>query len=711
MGFAQEMKDMLGGFQTVSGVVMRMKTLQAQQEYRNSSLDMRGKAIDAKVDIAGKHNDTVVRGQDLTDAHNKVKEQLDAQGNVIKDAAQEDNKDYHKGILAQGAAKLDQGQQSIDLRAGLGSANIATRQAALRLQDHALQLRAKGLTEKQVQDELKKDISDIAIIKKDQTAPKPGKPPAGPNVAVPIPGDPSAAQATDPNYDVPVDLSGQEGDVAAEDSNQAIIDGQYDGTGDGTDDSAGASQFARGGMVKKLHAAGGSPVTNDDPILPAPGSAIPAVASRTGAGGLAPAPTPAPTPTPAPAPAQAAPAPAPTGSDVDPAANGVNVTNAHDNSGMDWGKITPIVKKAAKDGMSELIANANKIGAVPTDAKKDIPTADDMKEIDSHIDPDNTLAPYQKGAVRLATLYQAALDKGDVKGAKSVAKQVLDYNMMASKTQGLLAMHALRQGDTDSAASLVADSYNNIPDGQHLTYKMGQDGNVNYSIMNGDNVIKEGTANTAQLWGMSKNIASGAEFIKHMAAVAGDASSPISDEKTADPAAAPSAGADGKSAPAPQKMTFNAAAEQASSAAKTYGDLLAKYNDATQPLDDAAKRELYPQLTAAKTTSDKARQTAQYVADKIGVKPVDFNRAILYGKKSQDGALPTAPAKAEPAWNWLGLSKGSEPPVAAGAAPTGGGKALDPQTAQAAKTALAAGKNRAAVLKRLQDNGYSTEGL
>lgn len=649
MSFAQEMKDMLGGFEAVSNVGMKFKAMKNQQAYRDATLNF--------------------------------------------------NQDKLNRTLADHAAN----RASAELRTRIGAntrmagISAANRRADMRdkTAKRGLDLREEDLNFRKGQAGIKADDAALGAVT--------GKPGKGDNSNTPY-----DTGGSDAAIDVPDDVP----DMSAD-----------DGSTDDTTDDGGA--YADGGLVRKIHAAGGG--------------AIPDTAQGN------PAPAPAARPAPAAQPAPAAP------DDSDPDGDG-----APDDGGtFDDEAIKATARQAAKVGMKALTDDSKKLAggtasapaaqkksALPTDdtakpgkssgtpvdimSTDGAPTKKEIDTLDKQIDPDNQLQPYMKGAARLAHLYQYALDQGNPDAAKQMAKRILQYNMLAARTQGSLAMQALQNGDTKNAAQLLSDAYDNVPDGRHLQTQLGPDGNVSYAVMDGDKVIQKGVANTAQLWGMAKNVASGQEFIKQVAQLA------ASDDT-------------GESSGTGRKMTYSQAIDAYGSASKSYNDLLAKYND--PGTDDAAKRQMYDKLKQAQAAAAKARNVAAYVAQKAGIKTKDLMSDLGRSRKSQDSALPDEPPEEKPGMLsraasavgsvFSGSGKApppkqgnapaaptnapgaqpAPPPASQPAAPTAGapqgGKlaAMPPALRIEAVKALKAGKSSAAVAARIKQMGYDPSEL
>jgi hypothetical protein len=146
-------------------------------------------------------------------------------------------------------------------------------------------------------------------------------------------------------------------------------------------------------------------------------------------------------------------------------------------------------------------------------------TPEEIKAIDAKIG--GSFDGYMKGAARLSEAFSYYMDRGEIERAANVAKRILLFDKQASQTRGFMAQQALEQGDTASAARLISDAYNeNIPDGQQLKTVLNPDGSVSYTVMKGDEVVQQGTANTEQLWAMAAKVKDGSEFLNRMAKLA-----------------------------------------------------------------------------------------------------------------------------------------------------------------------------------------------
>jgi hypothetical protein len=387
-------------------------------------------------------------------------------------------------------------------------------------------------------------------------------------------------------------------------------------------------------------------------------------------------------------------------------------------------------------------------------------STDELKEIDAKIDPKNELPPDAKSHARMA----AALThfKNDPEAGKTMLSRLIMTDKFASQTRGALALQALQQNDVQSAAKLIADAYNmNDYDGRKMTPIFNRDGTVTANVTQDGKVVDSVTANKPQMVQLASNVASGDEFLKRAAAVA----QAYTDAKKK------ASGTGTGTVVNPQEVKFHDALDELqkgqskvlaaqevldnaktndekAKAAETLKAMQDELNDSRKkvreigmtihgkanPLDARKKIK-----SAIDDAIDAGNEDGPYKPDLSGAPKPPARPVEMGGKpetKAEETAIPDqsksaigfstnradprqrygttilAPSAAAPA--------ASAPPapaaapstaVPAASAPPAPVKQLTPEIKTQAMTAIKNGAPRDAVLKRLRDNGFSTEGL
>jgi hypothetical protein len=386
--------------------------------------------------------------------------------------------------------------------------------------------------------------------------------------------------------------------------------------------------------------------------------------------------------------------------------------------------IRDVMKTLAEEGRE------SKQAAVPTKKIQDRvaaikpATPDEIKAIDAKVDPNNELAPYRKGAARLVSAYNFFVEKGEPDKARKIAAQIIKFDQMASMTLGTLAQSAAEQNDVVSASKLLTDAYNeHLPDGNTLTAQPTEKGTVLYKIERDGKVMQEGEADTRQIWEMAGKVADGSEFLKRMARLANEGGTSEGNPK----------GAPVKKGKRSYPEDLRAAARAANEIEALQKDIETLQAEGTEEGSEELT-QLQKQFNAKLKEAEKAMARAEQSRAKTG-RPMDvFEKDFINARKaSKQTALPQAfpeaaeateaPLEALPAnrnaWQmvmptWLGGAE--EEPAAEQAVPesapvTPTGKPIPPETLAKAKAAIAEGRSRAGVIKKLQDAGYDTRGL
>jgi hypothetical protein len=159
---------------------------------------------------------------------------------------------------------------------------------------------------------------------------------------------------------------------------------------------------------------------------------------------------------------------------------------------------------------------------------------EEIKQLDSVVDPDGKLPQASRSAARIAAIYKFYTDRGEPDTARDVAARVILYDKFASQTRGAMALQALRNGDIDSGVKLLEDAYNqNMPDAKTVRVdrddnglvQINQDGTVNFNIgwdkLTGFVPTQKGRVDKEGLIQLASNTATGTEPMKRFMQAAG----------------------------------------------------------------------------------------------------------------------------------------------------------------------------------------------
>lgn len=394
-------------------------------------------------------------------------------------------------------------------------------------------------------------------------------------------------------------------------------------------------------------------------------------------------------------------------------------------------------------------------------------TPAEIKAIDAKIDPNGDMEPWNKGRARLAFAYDFFVSRGEPEKAANVAKRILLFDKMASQARGKIAVQLITSGKAADGARVLVDAYNeNIHDGSLLDVKPMQDGRFGFTVTKDGKVVQQGAGTAAELAALAGNVANGSEFVRRTARVAtpdpdAAAESPAEDasaseEPDAQPASAlPVEGTSGVETAAPvdkptkgKKSRDIAWAKKqyvyAASVAKTWEDAVAKdpseenkarLKDAQIRLGEAEEDAMQIRLSTVRSkTADKSKIQMDFDEDlakwREAADPLDTPPAMptdgLRGAKKAEEAVPASPASpatpaapVTPKGNPVGYVSGRQGAQGTwlvggervGGPDPAGLKAPDPAILSQAKAAIAAGKSRAAVVRKMLENGINPTGL
>jgi hypothetical protein len=137
---------------------------------------------------------------------------------------------------------------------------------------------------------------------------------------------------------------------------------------------------------------------------------------------------------------------------------------------------------------------------------------EDVTVLNKMVDPDGKLPESARSAARIAAVWDYYGDK-DPDRAAELAQSLLLYDRKNSQTRGVMAMQALRDGDTKSAAKLIADAiHKDTPDNARIIPAVMQDGSVAAKVMRDGKVVGEENLTPDQFKAVVQQVASGKAY-------------------------------------------------------------------------------------------------------------------------------------------------------------------------------------------------------
>lgn len=390
-------------------------------------------------------------------------------------------------------------------------------------------------------------------------------------------------------------------------------------------------------------------------------------------------------------------------------------------------------------------------------------TPAEIKAIDAKIDPNGEMTPWQRGRQRLDKAYEYFVSRGEPEKAANVAARILLFDKMSSQARGTMAVQMISSGQAAEGAKMLQDAYNeNIHDGSEINVQPTQDGKFSFTITKDGDVVEQGVGTAADMASVAGNVANGSEFVRRTAeAAAGGA--PEVPARRPDTQAAPAAAVPTEAAPAAtpaaapeQTPADKPAAETAKKSKRDIAWAKKQYTYAAQVLktwEDEVERNPTPEnqarLKDAQIRLAEAEQDAMAIrlstvksktADSSKIQ-LDFDEDLAKWREAAEplGALPGvpkdglrgapkdgAPAATKPAAAAPTPAQSLEMPRLAQRRNADTGvytfngetivapinlKPVDETTLSQAKAALAAGKSRAGVIRKLLENGFDPKGL
>ncbi len=479
-------------------------------------------------------------------------------------------------------------------------------------------------------------------------------------------------------------------------------------------------EFAYGGMVRRAYAEGGTVLPDDpeedpdlpnlEPMRPRPRPAAPEAAIPTEAPAAPVAPA-------AQAPAPEKPAPSPKATKI--------VVEAAQEAGK---AVMDSFEREVKTPTAAVGDGSNKSGMDFVKGSGGM-TPEEITQMEKGVDPNGELPPYLTTAATMSSAYKFFMQKDPPEPEKAL-KAAQGYLLGVkglTQTLGSLAVDAIKQGDAESACRLFNDACNRFPSGHEIIVTPDPKYGLTYVVKNEGGIIEEGKMDPNQFIQASSEVANGKAFTQQMIQFVS------ANQKTGG--------------------NFSKALADVEEAAGRLAGITEARTNAGEDTPEyeqlvAAEKEARAALTAAEGS---ARDLASMRTPKKGRTPAteaSVNSSILTARKAGlDMAVPyempesDAPADDRNVWErnaptFLGgrEAPGTAAPAAipteapapapaqvqapapaqAPVTPPGNTpklKPVPPDALAAAKAAIAKGADRAAVIKRLTDNGYSADGL
>lgn len=349
---------------------------------------------------------------------------------------------------------------------------------------------------------------------------------------------------------------------------------------------------------------------------------------------------------------------------------------------------TKIVLKPAEDAISQVGQEFITDLAKPPAAVGAGEQRMSLQEFDTMlnaIDPEKKLPKHLETAAVLGAAFNTIEDP---QKKYKLARGVLRSAMEQSQILGSMVPQALQAGKVNEACRLFNDACNKFPTGHEVIVTPIAQG-FSYEVKDAEGkTVMDGNLTPEELLQMSGKVADGSAFIEETYRFY------EANKKTK---ADPDRAIDNVESAASRLAGINETLAGLSQDDPNYKTVLKAQTEAMNELNGA---KTDARRLKVKSTEIRAAQKAGLdlaIPYELPAPPADnrtFGEKILpefLGGKPAPGAIPTEAPPAAPA------------PAA--------GKPLPPDIAAKAKDAIAKGADRAAVIQRLQENGFSTDGL
>lgn len=336
-------------------------------------------------------------------------------------------------------------------------------------------------------------------------------------------------------------------------------------------------------------------------------------------------------------------------------------------------------------------------------------TFEEYQKIADTVDPNGSIPVELRSAVKLSEVYTFFKDQGDEAKAIKAAKGYLAAEMRVNQTLGVLASNAFEEGNIAEGCKLINDACSRFPTGHSITVAPVESGRFVYEVKDANGkVVEKEAISTDELMESVSSIADGTLY-KKMLAHAVVAARPKKEEQGGGYAEALGAVQTAYQALIDAQTAYEALPDDTPIAEKRAAH--EKITAASGALEDARVSAREKGAAAMSGDGNKASQEAAIYEDinKAQVLSPE-GTAIPDAPQPRPGGLFSAPEEDPAAAPAAALD------TAAPAAPAEGPakSALPPAPESVLKKAAAAiarGAPREAVLKRIQEAGYSAEGL
>lgn len=133
------------------------------------------------------------------------------------------------------------------------------------------------------------------------------------------------------------------------------------------------------------------------------------------------------------------------------------------------------------------VGNPNAEPARRLNSGEGAPSPREFEILSNRVDPDGLLAPGQRMIAMLAASHQIAMLDGDLDKANRFAAGIVQYSQMLSSHLGQVAVGAGRNNNYPAMVRATEAAYNAVPNGQSVSVNnIAQDGAVNATVTNPD---------------------------------------------------------------------------------------------------------------------------------------------------------------------------------------------------------------------------------
>ena len=177
-------------------------------------------------------------------------------------------------------------------------------------------------------------------------------------------------------------------------------------------------------------------------------------------------------------------------------------------------------REAAEAGLQQLEKSfaaprpaLNTTGGDPLEPEISMQDLEAMRET---VDPNAEMPANLRALATMAEAHTYFRDRGEPEKAANAAKHYFLAERLASQTQGVLAMNALKEGNLEQACQLVNNACERFPTAHEILVTPGEGGLVNYSVKEAGKVLEQGTISANQMMELTGQIADGSLFMNSL---------------------------------------------------------------------------------------------------------------------------------------------------------------------------------------------------